>query len=102
MSKSLIPGQPQVQLKPDEQIKYFVDLYRDAVNPAIRSRLTARVRDLGLNFTEDELTVLAALYTPARVQEFLNTQICYNNDHASVEMEETSMPPRHVLQTACA
>ena len=102
MSKPIILGQPSVQLKPDEQIKYFADLYRDAVNSATRARLAARVRDLELTFSEDELTVLAALDTPARVQEFLNTQIYYNNDHASVEMEETSMPPRRVLQTACA
>ena len=102
MSKRLIPDQPPVQLKPDEQVRYFVDQYRNAVNSTTRSRLAACVRDLGLTFTEDELTVLAALDTPARVQEFLNTQIYYNNDHASAEMEETSIPPRRVLQTARA
>ena len=102
MSKPLIPGQPPVQLKPDEQVRCFVDLYRDAVNSATRSRLAARVRDLELTFTEDELTILAALDTPARVQEFLNTQVYYNNDHASAELEETAMPLRRVLQTAHA
>ena len=33
----------------------------------------------------------AALDTPARVQEFLNTQIYYNNDHASPDLEELYM-----------
>ncbi len=102
MSKPEIPGEPIPLLPPDEQIRIFVDLYRDQVNPASRARLHARVRELGLSFPDDELLIIAALDTPKRVQEFLNTQIYYNNDHASVEQDETAMPPRRVLQTARA
>ncbi len=102
MSKPEIPGEPIPLLPPDEQIRIFVDLYRDQVNPASRARLHARVRELGLSFPDDELLIIAALDTPKRVQEFLNTQIYYNNDHASVEQEETALPPRRVLQTARA
>ena len=102
MSKPEIPGEPVSLLSPDQQIKIFVDLYRDKVNPASLARLKARVRDLGLAFPDDELLIIAALDTPRKVQEFLNTQIYYNNDHMSVEQEETAMPPRRVLQTARA
>jgi hypothetical protein len=87
---------------PEEQIKAFACANRDAVDPATLARLTARVRELGLTFTDDELLILAALDTPARVQAFLNTQIYYNNDHASPDLEETAMPPRMVLRTARA
>jgi len=102
MSKPEIPGEPIPLLPPDEQIKIFVALYRDRVNPASFARLKARVREIGLAFPDDELLIIAALDTPKRVQEFLNTQIYYNNDHLSVEQEETAMPPRRVLQTARA
>ncbi len=102
MSKPEIPGQPRVQLGPAEQIKFFVDLYRNAVKPETFKRLTVRVRELGLDFSEDELLILAALDTPARVQEFLNTQIYYNNDHLYPGQEETAMPPRRILQTGIA
>jgi hypothetical protein len=102
MSKPLAPGQSLPHLAPAEQIKFFVDLYRGMVNPAAHVRLTARVRDLGLNFPEDELLILAALGTPARVQEFLNTQIYYNFDHTSIEQDETAAPPRRILQTGIA
>jgi hypothetical protein len=95
------PGEPTERVGPDEQIKIFLDVYRDA-KPAVIARLTARVRELSLTFTEDELVLLAALDTPARVQEFLNTQVYYNNDHASPDMEETAIPPRLVLQTGLA
>lgn len=77
------PGEPTERVGPDEQIKIFLDVYRDAAKPAVVARLTARVRELSLTFTEDELVILAALDTPARVQEFLNTQVYYNNDHAA-------------------
>jgi hypothetical protein len=96
------PGQPPLQVNPVEQVKCFLDLYGDAIYPATMARLTARARELGLTFTQDELCLLAALDTPARVQEFLNTHIWYNNDHASPDLEETAMSPRMVLRTARA
>jgi hypothetical protein len=102
MSKPIPTDQPIVHRAPDAQIKYFTELYRHAVNPVKLVWFKARVRGLGLHFTDEELTVLAALDQPDKVQEFLNTQIYYNNDHASVELEETAMPPRGVLQTGLA
>ncbi len=102
MSKPLSPGQMPVHLEVAQPVRRLADLYRDVVNPASQARLAARVHELGLEFSRDELLVLAALDTPARVQEFLDTQIYYNNDHASAELEETAMSPRRVLQTALA
>ncbi len=102
MSKPEIPGEPSITREPEAQVKYFADLYRDGINPESLSRLTARARDLQLRFTNYELLVLAALDTPARVQEFLNTQIHYNNDHAFPGQDETALSPRRVLQTGVA
>ena len=101
MSK-LIPSEGIARRAPDEQVKYFVDLYRASVNPDTLAKLTARIEQLGLRFTFDELLILSALDHPDKVQDFLNTQIYYNNDHASVDLEETAMPPRRVLQTGLA
>lgn len=102
MSKPFPKDQPIARLSPDAQVKYFVDLYRPTLDAAAFARFESHVRDLGLHFDADELTVFAALDTPARVQEFLNTQIYYNNDHASLEQEETAYSPRSVLRTARA
>lgn len=102
MSKYEIPGEPIPLLPPDQQIQVFLKLYADKIDSASLSRLRTNVRRLGLHFPEDELLILAALDTHTKVQEFLNTQIYYNNDHASVEQDETAMPPRRVLQTARA
>lgn len=102
MSKPLPKDQPLARLSPAAQVKYFADLYRRTLDPAAVARFQTRVRDLGLRFDDDELRVLAALAQPDKVQEFLNTQIYYNDDHASVELEETAMPPRCVLQTGRA
>ncbi len=102
MSKPEIPGQPLIQREPAEQIRFFVDLFRNTVKPETYQRLTTHVRELGLDFSEDELLIFAGLDTPARVQEFLNTQIYYNNDHQFPGQEETAMPPRRVLQTGIA
>lgn len=88
--------------EPSDRVKSFAALYRRAVNPVKLAWFKAHCVGLGLHFTDDELTVLAALDHPDKVQEFLNTQIFYNNDHASVDLEETSMPPRRVLQTGLA
>ncbi|MCL4393874.1 MAG: hypothetical protein M1482_03540, partial [Chloroflexi bacterium] len=76
--------------------------YRPAIDAGALERFRSHVRELGLNFEEDELTVLATLDTPARVQEFLNTQVYYNFDHSAVEQEETARPPRLVLRSGVA
>jgi hypothetical protein len=102
MSKPLPAGQAVVRLEPAEQIRHFADLYRRSVNPDTLARLSGHTRALGLDFPLEELLIIAALDTPDKVQEFLNTQIYYNNDHASPDLEETAMSPRRVLQTALA
>jgi hypothetical protein len=53
-------------------------------------------------FEGEELIVLAGLDTPAKLQEFLDTRIYYNDDHISSEQDETAMPPRRILQTGVA
>ncbi len=102
MSKPLPANGPAPQLAPDEQIAQFAALYRRAVNPVALAWFSARVRNLGLRFSDDELVILAALNTPARVQDFLDAQIYYNYDHSAPDQEETCHPPRRVLQTAHA
>ncbi len=92
---------------PAVQVCAFANMFRAQVNPDVQARLLARVRELGLCFSEDELTILAALNTPDKVHEFLNTQIYYNYDHptldhAAPDTDKTSMPPRKVLQTGRA
>ncbi len=101
MSKP-IPKEGIPPLAPEERLRSFASAYRGAVGPEARARFEARCRDLGLNFSEDEITVLAALETPDKVQEFLNTELYYNDDHASVDQEETAAPPRLVLRTGMA
>jgi hypothetical protein len=101
MSKT-IPDGGVPRRAPEEQAAFFASLHRHSVNPAQRAWFEARCLGLGLVFPADELTTLAALDTPAKVQEFLDTQLYYNDDHASVEQEETAMPPRRVLQTGLA
>jgi hypothetical protein len=101
MSKP-IPLEGIVRRSPEEQVAFFAALYRRSVNPAQRAWLAARCAGLGLHFPEDELTVLAALDTPAKLQEFLNTQLYYNDDHASLDQDETAMSPRRVLRTGMA
>ena len=101
MSKP-IPKEGIPRLPPDERLRAFAGLYRGALSPESMGRLKARADGLGLRFAEDELAVFAALDTPARLQEFLNTELYYNDDHASVEQEETVTPPRLVLRTGMA
>ena len=96
------PGQPPIELDPVHQVATLLDEVRSNIQPQALERLTARMHELGLSFAPDELQLLAALDTPACVQEFLNTQIYYNNDHATPDQEETAMPPRQVLHTARA
>ena len=101
MSRPL-PAGPLPLVPPAEQLRRFADCYRDRVDPAAHARVTARARELRLAFGPDELVVIAALDTPVKVQAFLNQQVYYNDDHSSVEIEETARPPRRVLQTALA
>jgi hypothetical protein len=101
MSKQF-PGLVPPAVDSVEQLRFLANYYRNAVYPATLARFVSRTRELGLEFSDEELLILAALDTPQRVQDFLNTQIYYNNDHASAELEETAMPPRRVLQTARA
>jgi hypothetical protein len=101
MSKP-IPPEGIERRTAEEQVRFFAGQSRRAVNPAQRAWFGARCAGLGLHFPDDELTVLAALDTPGKVQVFLDTQLYYNDDHASVDQEETAMPPRRVLQTGLA
>lgn len=101
MSKP-IPADGIILRSPQDQIRFFAGNYRRSVNPAQRAWFEARCQGLGLHFSADELTVIAALDTPAKVQEFLDDELYYNDDHASLEQEETASPPRRVLQTGMA
>lgn len=96
------PGQTTRRADPAEQVREFAGQFGAAFSGQAVARLSARAAELGLAFTPDELRILAALDTPARVQSFLNTGLYYNNDHATPDTEETAMPPRQVLQTAQA
>jgi hypothetical protein len=102
MSRPIPPDQAKNILGNKSQVKYFADLYRTSINPDNLVQLTARVEQLGLRFASDEMLVLAALDHPDKVQAFLDTQLYYNDDHISVEQDETVMPPRQVLQTGMA
>jgi hypothetical protein len=101
MSKP-IPEGGIVRLQPEEQLRAFAGLFRGAAAPGALKGFAARCGALGLRFSDDELAVLAALDTPAKVQDFLNGELYYNDDHASVEQEETAAPPRLVLRTGMA
>lgn len=102
MSKPVDPRHGPVRLGPAEQSHVFAAQYRDRVTPRSYHALTTRTRELDLDLSEDELVVLAALDTPGKVQDFLNTQIYYNNDHADPTQDETALSPRLVLATAHA
>jgi len=101
MSKP-IPAEGIPRRSHEEQVKFFAALYRRSVNPAQRAWFQTRCSGLGLHFPDDEMTVLAALDTPAKVQEFLDGELYYNDDHASVDQDESVMPPRRVLRTGMA
>ena len=96
------PGEPPLYVDPAAQIRYYAGKYGAQARPGAVGRLAARAGEVGLSFSPDELSILAALDTPERVQEFLNTQLYYNNDHAFADQEETAMPPRRVLETGIA
>lgn len=101
MSK-LYPDTAPPEISAAQQIAYYVKRVQSRVHPASLARLQTRVRELELDFTDDEIFILAALDNPRRVQWFLDTEVYYNNDHASVEQDETSISPRMVLRTGKA
>ena len=101
MSKP-IPKEGVVRLPPEGQLKSFAEFSVGAVDSAAYGRFESRCEAFGLRFSADEMVILAALDTPAKAQEFLDTCLYYNDDHASVEQEETAMPPRLVLRTGVA
>ena len=101
MSKP-IPEEGVVRLAPEEQLKSFAEIHSGAVDSAAYGRFESRCEAFGLRFAADEIVILAALDTPAKVQGFLDARLYYNDDHASVDQEETAMPPRLVLRTGVA
>lgn len=101
MSK-LYPGSAPPQVTVEEQLAYYVQRVGARVHPASLARVKACVAELGLVFSDDEVLILAALDNPRRLQWFLDNEIYYNNDHAAVEQEETSMSPRMVLRAGMA
>lgn len=101
MSKPIPPeGIPSVA--PEERLADFAARYGGPAGGAARAAFEARCASLGLRFDEAETAVLAALDTPAKVQAFLDTELYYNDDHASEDQEETAAPPRLVLRTGMA
>lgn len=90
------------QLMPEQQIAYYVKREASRVHPASLARIQTRVRELNLDFSDDEIFILAALDNPRRVQWFLDNEVYYNNDHAHPDQEETSLSPRMVLRTGMA
>lgn len=90
------------QLSPQAQIAYYVKRVAARVHPASLEKIQSRARALDLDFTDDEIFILAALDNPRRVQWFLDNEVYYNNDHAYADQEETCLPPRGVLQTGMA
>lgn len=101
MSK-LYPDLYPPHLTPEQQLAYYEARVRSRVHPASRARVQTRVRELGLEFSEQEQTILAALDNPRRVQWFLDNEVYYNDDHSDISQEETSFPPRMVLRTGMA
>lgn len=101
MSK-LIPKDGIPRTTAGEKLEELAGPYRGSVDGDALRRFELRCDDLGLRFARGELVILAALDTPAKVQDFLDTRLYYNDDHASVEQEETAMPPKLVLRTGLA
>jgi len=97
-----IPKEGIVRVTPEEKLRELAAPYRDLAGPAERSRFEARCARFGLRFEGDERVILAGLDSPAKVQAFLDDRLYYNDDHASVDQEETAMPPRLVLRTGMA
>lgn len=101
MSKP-IPPEGIPRLPPKERLRELAAPYRGAVDREGLGRFKERSLDLGLRFDPAEIGIFAALDTPAKVQDFLDTRLYYNDDHASVDQEETAASPRLVLRTGSA
>ena len=101
MSKP-IPREGIVRVSPEARLRELAVRYGGGGGPEAVRRFAGRAEALGLSFGPDELAVLAALDTPARLQAFLDAELYYNDDHASAEQDETAMPPRLVLKTGMA
>jgi hypothetical protein len=97
-----IPKEGIPRMSPEERLAAFAGLYRGAVSLDALARFKARCGALGLRFEDDELIVLAALDTPAKLHAFLDKELYYNDDHAAVEQDETATSPRLVLRTGMA
>jgi hypothetical protein len=93
---------PASTLPAHEQLAVFVREYGPRVAPGAKEQVMSKARALELDFSELEFTVLAALDTPQKVQHFLDTEITYNNDHATPDSEETTWTPKQVLRRANA
>ncbi len=89
-------------LSPQQQLAYYVQRIRTHVHPAALARIQTRVRELDLDFSDEDVLIIAALDNPRRVQWFLDNEVYYNNDHSHVDQEETSMSPRTVLRAGMA
>src|SRR6476659_5423904 len=101
MSKLYVyPSPPHIP--PEQQLAYYVQRVSSRVHPASLARIQTRVRELNLDFSDEDISIIAALDNPRRVQWFLDNEVYYNNDHGDIEMDETSMSPRMVLRTGLA
>ncbi len=101
MSKGGFDAPPST-LPAHEQLGRFAREYGPRATPGAKERLAQRAQALGLSFSDQQLTILAALDTPEKVQHFLDTEITYNNDHATPDSEETAWTPKQVLARANA
>jgi len=97
-----IPKEGIPRVPPAEKLRELAAPLSGALDEEALGRFETRCRDLGIRFAEDELVILAALDTPGKLHAFLDTELYYNDDHASVEQEETAMPPRLVLRAGKA
>jgi len=102
LSKFEVNGQQQ-SLPAEEQLADFYFRIGKKADPIALEAISARVEALGLAYAPEELAIVAALDTPDKVQQFLNTEIYYNDDHGVGAVREgTAMPPRMVLQAGRA
>lgn len=92
-----IPKEGIPRLPRDARLRELAAPFRETVGAEALRRFETRGAALGLRFDGDERLILAGLDTPMKVQDFLNTCLYYNQDHESVDQEETAMPPRLVL-----
>jgi hypothetical protein len=98
----LYPGAAPPELAPAEQLAYYVQRVRDRINPGALAHVRARVQELALPLSDEDVLVFAALDNPRRIQWFLDTEVYYNDDHSADDDKETSMSPREVLRTGRA